>query len=65
MSECITPAPGSRSRVRMYTPARKSAMRRCTFCGVVRRLSGRPRCQFLTRLANITEPYTSSTGMTV
>ena len=56
MRLCMTPAAGSRSRVCMYTPARKSLSRRPTFFVVVGRLSGAPRSQLRTRCENSTDP---------
>ncbi len=52
----MSPAAESRSRVFMYTPARKSRRRRFTFFGVVARLSGAPRSQFRTRWLKRTDP---------
>ena len=65
MRLCMIPAAGSRSRVCMYTPARKSFMRRPTFFLVVRRWSGAPRSQLRIRWLKSTEPYRISTGRTV
>src|SRR5947208_3328257 len=48
----MMPAAGSRSSVRMYTPARKSASLRLAFSAVVERLSGLPRSQLRTRNEN-------------
>jgi len=49
----------------MYTPARKSARRRAIVFGVVARLSGAPRSQFLMRSAKRIEPQINIIGMTV
>ena len=62
---CMSPAPGSRSSVRMYMPRRRSSRRVLTLATVVRRLSGPPRSQFFTRLANSQEAHTKKMGMMV
>jgi hypothetical protein len=48
-SECMMPAAGSRSSVCIHTPDRKSLKRFSALRFVVRRSSGWPRSQFLTR----------------
>ena len=59
------PAAGSRKSVCMESPARRSCRRALKLRRLTLRLSGAPRCQFFTRLANSTATTTSTSGMTV